>query len=169
MITFSVFFSYPLFYFAFYLIDFFPSVSPSKDYGVRASSQLHSLRTLLERRLMEDDDTINHPVKDSSILQSSPGTFTKDFLQSYQGLKYKKNPTDLVSDLDDDDQNQQIKINYNRHDVLSSSSSSSLTQQYQSSVSDDVKQDKVHSNGTLTSTSNFSTKIVSLKRHFNKT
>jgi hypothetical protein len=149
--------------------SFVYSVSPSKDYGVRASNQLNSLRTLLERRLMEDDDDINHQTKDFSILQTSPGTFTKDFLQSYQGVKYNRNSNDIVSDLDDDEYIQQIKTNYNHSDVLSTSNSSS-TQQHESVISDDVKQDNIHSNRTLstssTVTSNYRNKIDTRKTRY---
>ncbi|CAF2554581.1 unnamed protein product [Rotaria sp. Silwood2] len=159
-----------------------------KNYGIRVTDQLNTLRTLLEKRLTEQDD-MNYQTKDSSILQSSPKTFTKEFLQSYQQSIYKNNSNELISDLDDDDddnnnnndKNQQIKRNFNYYDQtknkyqsdISSTSTASLNQheylldnrrQYDSSLSDDINQTKINVNSTVSSstttiTSNFPNKI----------
>jgi hypothetical protein len=90
---------------------------------------------------MEQDDLNHHQIKD---LKSSPETFTKEFLQSY---KYKNNSTELISDLDDD--NDQIKINKDKYesDVLSTSTTST-NQNESSSITDDIHQEKIHSNST---------------------
>jgi len=137
---------------------FFVTVSSSKDFGMRASNQLNTLRTLLETRLMEQDDRNHYQNKDLSILQSSssPGTSTKEFLQSY---KYKNQSTEFISDLDDDDdeENQRMKINKDKYqaDVLSTSTIS--TNRNESSLTDEINQKKIHSNVTITS--NFTPKI----------
>jgi len=120
-----------------------------KDYGVRVSDQLNTLRTLLESRLTEEDDLNHHhhPIKDVSVFKSSPGTFTKEFLQSY---KYKNHSTELISDLDDDDNQRMNKDKYHS-DALSTSTIS--TNQNESSLTDEANQDKIHSNPTASSTS----------------
>jgi hypothetical protein len=91
---------------------------------------------------MEQDNLNHHRIKDLSILKSSPGTFTKEFLQSY---KYKNHSKELISDLDDEEENRQIKINKDKYqsDVLSTSATS--TNQNQSSLTDDVNKKKIHS------------------------
>lgn len=66
------------------------------------SDQLNTLRSLLETRLQEQNE-IKRQMKDASILQSSPGTFTKDFLHSFEQTKHETRSTELVSDLDDED------------------------------------------------------------------
>lgn len=142
-------------------VFFFLPVSPPKDYGVRASEQLNTLRTLLETRLHEQDD-LNYPIKDSSILQTSPGTFTKDFLQSY---KYKNHSKEYLSDLDDDDDDDinddQKRFHRNRDkyqsDALSTSTTS--TNQNESIMTDDINQDRIH-----LSTSNYTPKIDRRKK-----
>ncbi len=140
---------------------FFVTVSSSKDFGIRASNQLNTLRTLLETRLMEQDDRNHYQNKDLSILQSSssPGTSTKEFLQSY---KYKNQSTEFISDLDDDDEeNQRMKINKDKYqgDVVSTSTIS--TNRNESSLTDEINQKKIHSNVTITS--NFTPKIDTRK------
>ena len=181
MIIFIVFFKL-IFSFSFFLFNFnffcilFSIVSPLKEYGVHVSDQLNTLRTLLETRLKEQDD-VHYHTKDSSILQTSPGTFTKEFLQSYQQTKYKNNQTELISDLDDDDDDdvknkQQIKEKYNYYDtnrdkyqsdILSTSSSN----QHESSLIDEVNQAKIRPSATTstitTVTPNFADKIHSCK------
>jgi len=105
---------------------------------------------------MEHDDLNHHQIKDLSILQTSPGTFTKEFLQSY---KYKNHSNELISDLDDDEENQEIKINKDTYqsDVLSTSTTS--TNQNQSYITDDIHHEKIHSNIIISSTSNSTPKI----------
>jgi hypothetical protein len=144
------------------LFLFFSTVSPLKDHGVYVSDQLNTLRTLLETRLKEQDD-IGHQTKDLSILQSSPGTFTKEFLQSYQQSKYKNHPNDLVSDLDDDEQERKENYNYYdknknkyQNDILSTASSN----QYQSSLADQVNQPNGCSTATASSTSTVTSNFV---------
>ncbi|CAF2168879.1 unnamed protein product [Rotaria magnacalcarata] len=152
-------------------------ISSTQNYGIRVSDQLNTLRTLLERRLLEQDD-LSYQTKDSSILQSSPKTFTKEFLQSYQLSQYKNNSNEIISDLDDDDDNQyrQIKRNLNYYDqnkdkysrdILSTSLNqyeyvSDHRRENDSSLSDDINQTKVNSSTTMSSTtptaSNFPTK-----------
>ncbi len=136
-----------------------------KDYGVRVSDQLNTLRTLLESRLTEEDDLNHHhhhPIKDLSVFKSSPGTFTKEFLQSY---KYKNHSTELISDLDDDDNQRMNKDKYHS-DALSTSTIS--TNQNESSLTDEANQDKIHSNPTASSTStltpHYTTKIDTRKQ-----
>ncbi|CAF3497184.1 unnamed protein product [Rotaria sp. Silwood1] len=150
-----------------------------KTYGIRATNQLNTLRTLLEKRLKEQDD-INYQTKDLSILQSSPKTFTKEFLQSYQQSTYKNNSHELISDLDDDDnnnnKNQQIHRNFNYYDQnknkyqsdISSMSTTSLNQheyladnrqQHDSSLSDDVNQTKMNLNTTVSSSTTITSKF----------
>ncbi|CAF3544250.1 unnamed protein product [Rotaria sordida] len=149
-----------------------------KNVGIRVTDQLNTLRTLLEKRLMEQDD-MNYQTKDSSILQTSPKTFTKEFLQSYQQSTYKNNSNELISDLDDDDddddvddydydKNQQIKRNFNYYDqnknkyqsdVLSTSTTSlnqhqyllDNRQQHDSLLLDDINQPKINLNTTVSS------------------
>lgn len=134
-----------MFAFDFFIIFFSLTVSPAKDYGARSSEQLNTLRTLLEKRLHEQDDL--------SILQSSPGTFTKDFLQSY---KYKNHSKEFISDLDDDeDNNERFLINREKYQSDALSSSSTTT-----SMTDDINQDKkIYSNPINLSTSNYTPKI----------
>ena len=76
-------------------------MSPTTDHSIRVSDQLNTLRSLLESRLREQDDA-NHHLRDSSILQSSPGTFAKEFLRSYQQTDGKNSSTEIISDVDDD-------------------------------------------------------------------
>jgi hypothetical protein len=145
-----------------FIYSLFFTASPPKDYGVHVSDQLNTLRTLLETRLKEQDD-IGAQTKDLSILQSSPGTFTKEFLQSYQQSKYKNNPNDLVSDLDDDEQERKGNYDYYdknktkyQSDILSTASSN----QYESSLVDQVNQANVRSSATASSTSTMPSNFV---------
>jgi hypothetical protein len=101
----------------------------------------------LESKLTEEDD-LNH--KNLSVFKSSPETFTKEFLQSY---KYKNHSSELISDLDDDDE-QMDKDKY-QSDVLSTSTIS--TNQNESLFIDEVNQEKI------SSTSNYPTKIDTRK------
>ena len=93
------------------------------------SDQLNTLRSLLETRLQEQNE-IKQRMKDSSILQSSPGTFTKDFLHSFQQSKHETHSTELVSDLDDEDTPLRRTVSPDRYekyqsDALSTSNASS--------------------------------------------
>ena len=136
---------------------------------------------------MEEEHDVNHPTKDLSVLKSSPGTFTKEFLQSYQQVKYKNHSDDLVSDLDDDDERDEIEQrnrNYNyqnenkekyQSDALSTSTTSSNQHEYlthnhhqhESSFSDEVNQARISSSATPSSTStitsNFAAKLDTRK------
>lgn len=55
--------------------------SPSKDFSVRVSDQLNALRSLLETRVSYQDE-IKPEKKDAPMLDSSPGQFAHEFLQS---------------------------------------------------------------------------------------
>jgi hypothetical protein len=119
-----------------------------------------------------EQDNLNHQhhsIKDLSLLKSSPETFTKEFLQSY---KYKNHSTEFISDLDDDDDNRpQINIKDKYESDALSTSSSSTTNQNESSVTDEIHQEKLHSTPTVSSTtstikSNYSTKIDTRKIKF---
>lgn len=112
-------------------IDYWPehsavsSGSPSKDFGIRVSDQLTALRSLLETRLIEHDQ-VKSPKKESSILQSSPGTFARQFLQSFRSPKSSHS----ISDDEDDKEvertfpsNQRTeKFQSRSHDFISSTS-----------------------------------------------
>lgn len=143
------------------------AVSSSSNYGIRVSEQLNTLRSLLEKRLMEQDE-FSPQAKDSSILQTSPKTFTKEFLQSYQLSKYKNDSNEIISDLDDDDddnQYRQIKMNLSyydqnrdryRHETLSPSFNQreyllNSRKQNDSTVSDDINQSKINLSTTMSS------------------
>lgn len=125
------------------------SVSPTKEHGVRVSDQLNTLRSLLETRLKEQDD-VNRRAKDSSFLQSSPGTFAKDFLHSYQRSKsYDRSALDLHSDPDNDDDDDEkddyrssLHRNLNFDDPLTKAKS--LTQTSTSSIVNDYLRTPIH-------------------------
>ncbi|UJR28875.1 hypothetical protein I4U23_010097 [Adineta vaga] len=146
-----------------------PLISPIKDYGIHVSDQLNTLRTLLETRLQEKDDTY-HQTKDSSILQSSPGTFTKDFLQSYQQSKFKNYPTEIVSDVDDDDDDdndnkQKTKENGNYYEEYQDNKyqSDALSTSTISSHQPEINQSRLRSSANVSSTTtitpNFTDKL----------
>ena len=100
----------------------------------------------METRLAEDDDTNrHHTTKTLSAFKSSPETFTKEFLQSY---KSKNHSRELISDLYDDDE--QIDKDEYHSDALSTSTVS--TNQNESSLADEVNQEKLSSASTLTPT-----------------
>jgi hypothetical protein len=158
--------------------------SPSKDFGVRVSDQLNALRTLLETHLVEPDET-KRQKKDTSIVQSSPGTFARDFLQSCRLPSFKNNSTEFLSDIDDDDK--EVARNFTKSNIteksqqygsniLSSSTASSNLHGYSSrhhyeqiiqpnlsSLSDELNPAKVSSSvvasSTSTITSNLAAKI----------
>ena len=155
--------------------------SPSKDFGVRVSDQLNALRTLLETRLTESDE-IKRPAKESSILQTSPGTFAREFLQSCRQSSFKNHSTELLSDIDDDDK--EVAKNFNNknqqqqhyaRDVLSSSTTSSNQQEYSStnhhhyeqiiqpnlsSFSNELNQARISSSATTSSTSTITSNLA---------
>ncbi|CAF1231475.1 unnamed protein product [Adineta ricciae] len=133
-----------------------PYISPIKDYGIHVSDQLNTLRTLLETRLNEQDDGHYQP-KDSSILQSSPGTFTKDFLQSYQQSKGQTyhSAREVISDVDNDTEVNEDKqtVKYyeaNQSDVLSTSAASSHSPHL--SPIGELNQSRLRSSATVSST-----------------
>jgi hypothetical protein len=97
-----------------FLFVIFFLASPSKDFGVRVSDQLNALRTLLENRLIEQDKT-KPQKKESSILQTSPGTFARQFLQSFRQSSLENNSTEFNSDIDDDDKEVERNFNLNHH------------------------------------------------------
>ncbi|CAF3394742.1 unnamed protein product [Rotaria sp. Silwood1] len=163
--------------------------SPSKDFGVRVSDQLNALRTLLETRLIEQDET-KQQKKDSSILESSPGKFAREFLQSLRQSPLKNNSRDLINDFINEDK--ELERNFNKKnnntknekikqyeaDILSSTTTSSNHHGYSSihshhfepviqpslsSLSDELNQAKVSSSltpsSTATITSNLAAKI----------
>ena len=158
--------------------------SPSKDFGVRVSDQLNALRTLLENRLIGSDEP-KREKKKSSVLQTSPGTFARQFLQSFRQATYQNSITpELNSDDDDDDRevertfpSNNEKINVYEGDLFSTSTTSSnhrafagIHQRYEamiqpslSSLSDELKQARAESTVTPTSSltiaSNLAAKI----------
>jgi hypothetical protein len=88
----------------FFCVSFSFSVSPSNDHALRVSDQLNTLRTLLESRLNDHVDT-RRTAKDLSTLQSSPATFAKEFLRSYPKTNSDKHSSNVISDVDDDNEN----------------------------------------------------------------
>lgn len=146
------------------------TASSPKRIGTNVSDQLNTLRSLLEARLKEQDDT-NHQKKDSSMLQTSPKTFAKEFLQSYQESKYGNNAIELISDLDDDEhESQKLTRNFQYYDqnkdkyyydtlstpIKSFNQHEYLTEsrpQYTSILSDDINQTKSNLSTTLSSRS----------------
>ena len=157
MITFIDFFKNFSFVLPIFASNFnFSLVSPIKDYGIHVSDQLNTLRTLLETRLKEQDDGHYQP-KDSSILQSSPGTFTKDFLQSYQQSKGQTSHSarEVISDVDNDTEVNEDKqtVKYyeaNQSDVLSTSAASSHSPHL--SPIGELNQSRLRSSATISST-----------------
>ena len=134
-----------IFFLSLFCILFLP-VSPSKEYGVRVSDQLNTLRSLLETRLTEQDE-INH-----RSFKSSPGTFAKEFLHSY---KYKNHSNDLISDLDDEEHEQtQLNTAKYQSDALSYSSTPSINRN-ESTLTDQLGH---HSNLRSTYTPNHETR-----------
>lgn len=153
--------------------------SPSKDFGVRVSDQLNSLRSLLENRLNEQDKP-KAPKKELSVLQTSPGTFARDFLQSFRQTSLQNPSIGLYSDGDDDD-DKEVERNFNSNhynnekpkqyedDMLTTSTTSSNAHDYSSiqhhyhryeqliqpilsSLSDELNQARVSSTITSSST-----------------
>jgi hypothetical protein len=158
--------------------------SPSKDFSARVSDQLNALRTLLETHLIEPDET-KRQTKDLPILQSSPGTFARDFLQSSRPSSFKNTITEYISDSDDDDK--EVARSFNKNNInekpqdygghiLSSSTTSSnqhgytsrhhyeqILQPNLSSLSNEINPAKVSSTAATSSistiTSNLADKI----------
>lgn len=93
------------------------------------SDQLNTLRNLLEARLKESIE-INSPSRDNSILRSSPATFTKDFLRSCHRSKENDPSKDVISDLDDNDNDDYPLVrprNFNYYDRETSNNDEILT------------------------------------------
>jgi hypothetical protein len=158
--------------------------SPSKEFGVRVSDQLNALRSLLETRLLEQDDNKRQTKETSSILQTSPGTFARDFLQSFrQSSSYKNNSTEFHSDIDDADKEVARNFHTNKTlqqyegDNLSTSTISSnhhgyssvhhnhhhyeqIIQPNLSSLSDELNHAKVSSSATASSTSTITSNLA---------
>lgn len=163
---------------------FYPLVSPSKDFGHRVSDQLTALRTLLETRLI-DQDEIKRPKKEPSVLQTSPGTFARQFLQSFRQSSYA---AEFLSGDDDVDREVERTFPSNQHtdkgklpegDLFSISTTTSTNQQrhYEprippslSSLSDELNPARVSSSATPTPTatigSNLAAKIDTRKGPF---
>jgi hypothetical protein len=161
--------------------------SPSKDFGTRVSDQLNALRTLLENRLIASDDT-KRQKKEPSILQTSPGTFARDFLQSFRQSSYQTHPTEIPSDIDDDDKEVERNFpsnnNNNNHpsktkqydgEMFSTSTTSSNQHGYSSRhhhhyeqiiqpslslLSDELNQARVSSTATPTSTATIKSNLA---------
>ena len=85
---------------------------------------------------MEHDD-VNH----KPPFKSSPGTFTKEFLQSYKSKNHSK---ELLSDLDDEE-HEVTRMNTGKYqsDALSSSSTLSINRSG-STLMDDLGREKLH-------------------------
>jgi hypothetical protein len=152
--------------------------SPSKDFSARVSDQLNALRTLLETHLVEPDEK-----KDLSILQSSPGTFARDFLQSCRQSSFKNTITEYISDSDDDD-DKEVARSFNKTNInekpqeygghiLSSSTTSSnqhgytsrhhyeqILQPNLSSLSNEINRAKVSSSAVTSSTSTITSNLA---------
>ncbi|CAF4178972.1 unnamed protein product [Rotaria socialis] len=77
--------------------------SPSKEFGVRVSDQLNALRSLLETRLTHHDE-IKSEKKDLNPVDSSPGIFAREFLQSLRQSSFKNNSREFTTNFLDDDQ-----------------------------------------------------------------
>jgi len=163
-------------------VDIYFLGSPSKDFSARVSDQLNALRTLLETHLVEPGEK-----KDLSILQSSPGTFARDFLQSCRQSSFKNTITEYISDSDDDDDDKEVARSFNKTNInekpqdygghiLSSSTTSSnqhgytyrhhyeqILQPNLSSLSNEINRAKVSSSAATSSistiTSNLAAKI----------
>jgi len=157
--------------------------SPSKDFGVRVSDQLNALRTLLENRLTEPEEP-KRQKPESSVLQTSPATFARQFLQSFRQSSYQNNSTEFRSDDDDDKEVERNFPSNHQHpnenaklykaDVLSTSTSSSnqhgfrsIHQHYEpiiqpslSSLSDELNQARVSSSATPTSSSTIGSNLA---------
>ncbi|CAF3919812.1 unnamed protein product [Rotaria sp. Silwood2] len=162
--------------------------SPSKDFGARVSDQLNALRTLLETRLVEQDET-KQEKKDSSILESSPGKYAREFLQSLRQSPLKNNSRELINDFIDDDievernfhknknnnNTKNGKIQHYEGDILSTTTTSSNQHGYSSihshhyepviqpslsSLSDELNQAKVSSSLTPSSTSTITSNLA---------
>ena len=86
--------------------------SPSKDFGARVSDQLHALRALLEKCPTDQNET-NQKRQDSSILQSTPNTFSRQAFQS--PLKNNSNEflVNIHNDDKDDDDDREVERNFN--------------------------------------------------------
>ena len=83
----------------------FRLASPSKEFGLRVSDQLNTLRSLLERRLIDHDDS-KQQANDSFGSHASPKGMVAR--QPYPPLRHspvKANLRELLSDMDDDDDN----------------------------------------------------------------
>ncbi|CAF5183923.1 unnamed protein product, partial [Rotaria magnacalcarata] len=84
--------------------------SPSKEFGVRVSDQLNALRSLLETRLTHHDE-IKSEKKDLNPIDSSPGIFAREFLQSLRQSSFKTNSREFTTNFLDDDQ--EVEQNFN--------------------------------------------------------
>lgn len=147
--------------------------SPSKEFGIRVSDQLNALRSLLENRLIDHDPSKSPIAKETStILQTSPGTFARQFLQSVHRSPYRSTSNEFVSGDDEDDKevertfpsNQPTnKFSLYSNDFISTgSTSSNHTHPYESirlpptnfsSLSDELNRARMSSQSTPTSSS----------------
>ncbi len=162
--------------------------SPSKDFGVRVSDQLNALRTLLENRFTEPEET-KHQKRETFALQTSPGTFARQFLHSFRQSSYQNNLPEFHPDDndDDDDDDKEVERNFPSNqqylnentklykgDVLSTSTTSSNQQGFRSihqhyepmiqpslsSLSDELNQARVSSSITPTSSSTIGSNLA---------
>ncbi|CAF4912183.1 unnamed protein product, partial [Rotaria magnacalcarata] len=78
--------------------------------GVRVSDQLNALRSLLETRLTHHDE-IKSEKKDLNPIDSSPGIFAREFLQSLRQSSFKTNSREFTTNFLDDDQ--EVEQNFN--------------------------------------------------------
>ena len=162
------------------------SGSPSKDFGIRVSDQLNALRSLLENRLIDHDVSKSPVVKESSsVLQTSPGTFARQFLQSFHRSPYRSTSNDFASGDDDEDDKEvertfpsnqpTSKFSLHHHppppnDLISTTSTSSNpTHPYESirlpapnfsSLSDELNQARMSSQSTPTSSSTIESNLA---------
>jgi hypothetical protein len=133
-----------------------------------------------------DQDDNKRQTKEPSVLQTSPGTFARDFLQSFRQSSLKNNSTEFHSDIDDADKevarnfhttkNNKKKSQHYEGDVLSASTISSnhhgyssvhhyhhyeqIIQPNLSSLSDELNQAKVSSSATASSTSTITSNLA---------
>ena len=139
--------------------------SPSKDFGSRVSDQLNALRSLLENRLIEHEPP-KSPKKEPSILQTSPGTFARQFLQSFRS---RNSPQSISDDEDDKEVERTFPSNQTTDKFRSHATTSNPVHHYEpnkiplptfSPFSDELNQARMSSQSTPTSSSTIGSNLA---------
>ena len=138
--------------------------SPSKDFSIRVSDQLNALRSLLENRLNEPEEV---KVEKKSILQTSPSTFARDFLQSLRQSTFDDNDREIERNFSTANSQEKSKVYENDNTSSSTTSTNQFVysvnvhrQPILSSFSDELNHARVSSSATPSSSSTIASNLV---------